>query len=55
LKAPQQLLEELEQKGYISIRDKGFTELPPSTLTCCTLGIMTKEEAADIVENLKLL
>jgi len=40
LYAPQSKLEELESIGYISIRDKGYTELEPNTLTCVNLGIL---------------
>jgi PTH2 family peptidyl-tRNA hydrolase len=40
LYAPQTMLEELESIHYISIRDKGYTELEPNTLTCVNLGIL---------------
>lgn len=37
---PQSKLEELEERGYIAIRDKGWTDLEPNTLTCVNLGIV---------------
>lgn len=37
---PQYKLEKLEREGYISIRDKGWTDLEPNTLTCINLGII---------------
>ena len=40
LYCPQSKLEELEQQKYISIRDKGWTDLEPNTLTCVNLGIV---------------
>lgn len=55
LKAPQTLLEELEKRGYIAIRDKGYTEIEPNSLTVVTLGITTRDEAAPIVGQLPLL
>ena len=39
LSCPQSKLEELEQLGYITIRDKGYTEIEPNTLTCVNFGI----------------
>lgn len=39
LYCPQYKLEELEELGYITIRDAGFTELEPDTLTCVCLGL----------------
>jgi len=40
LKCPQIKLEELEKKGHIAIRDKGWTQLEPNTLTCVNIGII---------------
>ena len=36
----QENLERLEQQGLTSIRDKGYTQLDPDTLTCVNLGIL---------------
>lgn len=44
LYAPQTKLEELEKEGYISIRDKGWTDLEPNTLTCVNMGIIDYDE-----------
>ena len=48
LHAPQKLLEELEDKGYLAIRDNGLTEQKPKTLTCVNYGII---DYADIKEH----
>ena len=40
LYANQSKLEQLEQEGYIAIRDKGYTEIEPNSLTCVTIGIL---------------
>lgn len=55
LKCPQRKLEELEHEGgYFVIRDKGYTQLEPNTLTCVNFGIHTPEELPDWVKELKL-
>jgi len=57
LKAPQDLLEDLESRGYLAIRDSGYTQLAPNTLTCVNLGILSKDGTSEenkIVKNLKL-
>jgi PTH2 family peptidyl-tRNA hydrolase len=58
--APLNYLELLEAKGYITIRDAGFTELEPNTLTCVNFGIhdYNAEDASDdfkYVRHLKLV
>lgn len=40
LYASQERLIELEKLGFISIRDKGYTEVAPNTLTCVILPIV---------------
>lgn len=35
LKCPQQKLEELEEQGYITVRDLGYTHLDPQHLNVC--------------------
>ena len=55
LKCPQSKLEELEVKNYITVRDKGLTQLEPNTLTAVTLGILREEEVESWVKELKLL
>ncbi|MEK4632517.1 MULTISPECIES: aminoacyl-tRNA hydrolase [Bacillus] len=55
LNCPQYKLEELERAGgYTVIRDKGYTQLEPNTLTCINYGIKTPEELPEWVRNLKL-
>jgi PTH2 family peptidyl-tRNA hydrolase len=57
LKCPQEKLEELEAAGFISIRDKGWTQLEPDSLTCVNLGIFDRDsdEIPDWLQQLKLL
>lgn len=54
LKCPQWKLEELEREGYIAIRDKGYTQLEPNTLTCVNYGIMTPSVLPQWIKDLKL-
>lgn len=54
LKCSEEKLLELEMAGYTTIRDKGYTQLPPNTLTCVNLGIMRKSSAPEWVKKLKL-
>lgn len=55
LKCPQWRLEELEKDGfYTVIRDKGYTQLEPNTLTCINYGIMTPEALPQWIRDLKL-
>lgn len=55
LKCPQTILEEIEAtQNYITIRDKGLTELEPNTLTCVCVGVIDKHKAPDWIKNLKL-
>lgn len=56
LKCPQWRLEQLENEGcYVVIRDKGYTQLEPDTLTCANYGIMTPDMLPDWIKELKLL
>lgn len=54
LKCPQSKLEDLEKQGHVRVRDKGYTQLEPNTLTCINYGIMTPETAPDWIKELKL-
>lgn len=57
LRCPQSKLEELEKAGYISIRDKGYTQLKPNTLTCVNMEIIDAEsfpEDLTWIKDLKL-
>lgn len=51
LKAPQELLEKKEKEGYISIRDKGYTQLEPNTLTCVNMGVFDYDELKNDEED----
>lgn len=53
LKGSQKLLEELEQQGYIFMRDNGLTEIDAGSLTCVCLGIHDKLEGK--LKRLRLL
>ena len=58
LSCPQKKLEELENLGYVTIRDNGLTELEPNTLTCTTVGILDKNnipEELKFIKRLRLL
>lgn len=55
LKCSQSKLEELEQQGYITIRDLSGKELPLNTLTCVNLGIFDEENVPKFVKRLRLL
>jgi len=59
LYCPQYKLEELENLGYITIRDAGFTELEPDTLTCVCIGLRESDDFStgglQFVEDLKLV
>jgi len=59
LYCPQSKLEKLEELGYITIRDAGFTELEPDTLTCVCLGLRDDDNfitgELQFVKDLKLV
>lgn len=55
LKAPETLLLDLEFTGHIAIRDKGFTQIVPDSLTVVTLGVQRRKDVDFITKNLKLL
>lgn len=59
LYCPQSKLEELEKEGYVTIRDKGWTDLEPNTLTCVNLGLIdcNREipEDCKFIKDLKLV
>jgi len=57
LYAPQSKLEELEENKYITIRDRGWTDLEPNTLTCVNMGIIDYDDfpkELNWLKNLKL-
>lgn len=58
LYCPQEKLEELERKGYITVRDKGWTDLEPNTLTCVNLGLVDHNyipKEYEFIKDLKLV
>jgi PTH2 family peptidyl-tRNA hydrolase len=55
LYAEEKLLQEKEQEGFVAVRDKGYTELPPNTLTCICLGIFEEQDIPNFVKELKLV
>lgn len=52
---PQSKLEELEKENYIAIRDKGWTDLEPNTLTCVNLGLVDYNNIPDYLDFIKTL
>lgn len=48
-------LEKLESEGYITIRDRGLTDLPPNTLTCVNLGLVDLNDIPEKLEFIKEL
>ena len=58
LYCPQEKLEELEKEGFIAIRDKGWTDLEPNTLTCVNMGLIDHNNmprGVDFIKDLKLV
>ncbi len=55
LYSSQTMLQELEDRGYIAIRDKGWTELQTNTLTCINLGIVDYNNIPTELEFIKQL
>ena len=53
----QENLERFEQLGFTRIRDKGYTQLEPNTLTCINLGIFddSDSESCEMIDYLKTL
>jgi peptidyl-tRNA hydrolase len=49
------VLEKLVEQGFYYIKDNGLTEIPPNSLTCVGLGVMTREEAKPFIKRLQLL
>lgn len=47
-------LRKLEVDGYTTVRDLGYTEVEPNTLTCVHLGIMTKEDIPKWAKRLQM-
>lgn len=54
LAAPEKIMLKLEKEFY-SVRDKGYTEIPPNSLTVISLGIMTRKQASKYVKRLQVL
>lgn len=55
LYCPQSKLEELEKENYITIRDKGWTDLEPNTLTCVNLGLIDYNNIPTCLDFIKTL
>ena len=50
----QDYLENLESRGHITIRDKGFTQLEPNSLTCVNKGIVNNTMNILINNDIKI-
>lgn len=55
LQAHEKDLQNLVDEGFYYIRDNGLTEIPANSLTCVSLGVMTRAEAKPYVKRLQLL
>jgi PTH2 family peptidyl-tRNA hydrolase len=45
----------LKELGFLPIIDKGYTEIPPDSLTVIGLPVMTRREAKQYVKGLRTL
>lgn len=55
LRAHQKDLQKLADLGFVSVIDKGYTEIPKNSLTCVSLGVMTRQEALPYIKRFQLL
>lgn len=57
LKAHEKDLLKWEKEGYVTIRDRGYTEIEPNSITAVCLGIFDKdkEEIPKFIKRLRLL
>ncbi|HCL4479909.1 TPA: peptidyl-tRNA hydrolase [Clostridium botulinum] len=55
LGANEKVLIKLKEQGFEYVEDNGLTEIPPGSLTCVGLGVMTRAEAKPYVKRLQLL
>lgn len=58
LKASEKELRKLQQQGYTSVIDRGYTEIPKDSITAVNLGIYNRERANEIpkfIRRLRLL
>ena len=56
LKAHEKVLLECERRGYITVRDRGLTEVEPNSITAVCLGVYDKDEGIPKwIQKLRLL
>lgn len=55
LGAHEKYLLKLVNQGFVYIKDLGFTEVPPNSLTCVGIGPMKRSEAKKYVKRLQKL
>ncbi len=56
LKAHEKVLLECERRGYITVRDRGLTEVEPDSITAVCLGVYDKDEGIPKwIQRLRLL
>lgn len=55
LRGRQTDLEKLAAAGFHAVRDLGYTEVAPDSLTCVVLPVMTRREAKKYIGRLRLL
>lgn len=46
---------EEEKKLYFKVIDNGLTEIPPQSLTCISLGVLTRAAAEPYIKRFQLL
>ncbi|HGM1413439.1 TPA: aminoacyl-tRNA hydrolase [Clostridioides difficile] len=54
LKAKEAQLLKFKEKGYLTIVDRGLTEIPKNSITCVNLGIFNENEIPSTIKRLRL-
>ncbi|MFL8446709.1 peptidyl-tRNA hydrolase, partial [Clostridioides difficile] len=54
LKAKEAQLLKFKEKGYLTIVDRGLTEIPKNSITCVNLGIFNEDEIPSTIKRLRL-
>lgn len=55
LRAKEKDLLNLEKMGFFAVRDAGYTEIPPNSLTVVALPPMKRSEAKEYVKRFQLM
>ncbi|MCC0705052.1 peptidyl-tRNA hydrolase [Clostridioides sp. ES-S-0049-02] len=54
LKAKEAQLLKFREKGYLTIVDRGLTEIPKDSITCVNLGIFDDDDISSTIKRLRL-